>query len=943
MLCMMIFITGQLSGAAYNAIEQHQYLPTYDPTKHVSDSNRHHVQKLINILNTATPIDGPKNDDIAEAISKVYENLKNTIDLKSLSNIFTQLYNTYERKPNRQQDLVDRLLAITLEINQLQEQEKNSPENIASDLADLLIEQSYFSPEMQYAVTSYMNNGLFEVNVLTGKVHNIPKVTEIVEGKLNADGVRDPYSDEVGRKNALHAALEATKTAKFLAGLNAAYAMPDNNMMFAPTLHVSLTASLDENLIRALDIREDNLKAALGYDNSWWQWITDWSLWIPKSLTSMIYTTPTRTRIATADTPNLTFNPYQRNPQADDIIVRIPDSVIKSIIKTNADYKQKINTQEAANLLFKQCFIAQQTFDEDARLQVELNEWPLYCMPTKSPISATNYIFDQFEIAPRNYANTIDLLCNKITAAGFCNHNKAQLHVLLLQIRKAVQTAMFIANKDSGYNAGYKFSSGIIQYLDKIIGHLSIYDNRLDALSKNPDFGGSRNDVMRSVIWNRISTIARGAAAIGVIGVAAVGIYGAVGAVGSEAKNAYHGIFGNPAAKAAADKAAADKALADKVAAEVGKNKTLADKITAHNAMIEKIATHQIAAEQKNNHQTNNQQISDETTDNEENFDDTSDDTTTNPNPYIDAMQNKLLNFFQGVVSEGKEIASNFKDTTTKNFISSMQSENNKTREIDKADPDYLYRYQTPDNFDYGVGAAAAAYALSKGVTAVGNSAGTAAGQGVVNGLTNFGKTGVIQGRAIPISNTTNAKTAFDGLKNSNVSAATKSSTIDISNPATAGANLKNAGITPGTSKTLDQLKNQNSTIDISNPATAGTNLKNAGIIPPTGPGTYGATFAGTSSPIHHKVGATFADGQPVIAKTATDKFIEKIPFGVKAGVGAGLIATPPADIDIASNWPIKSATENDQLQNDAHSQVDTAFEFDSSQEQLPYAYNPPA
>lgn len=927
-LCMMAFVIGQLLNAA-----------AYDPEKHISDSNRRHYNKLTKIIDSATSVN-QSDDKIVDAINNVYKNLKNTIDLESLSRLFTQLCNIYVPKLTTRSDISNALLTINTQINQLREQEKNSPENIASDLADLLIEQSYFSPEMQYSVTSYMNSGLFELNVLTGKVRNIPKVADMVEGKLNADGVRDPYSDEVGRKNALHAALEATKTAKFLAGLNAAYAMVDDNMVFAPTLNSNWTAPLDPNLLQALNARENSLKSALGYDDSWFQWITDWSLWVPKSLTSMIYATPTRTRQATADTPQLHFNPYQRNPQANDVIVRIPDSLIKSIIKTNADYKQKINSQEAANLLIKQCFIAQQTFDEDTRLGIELNAWPVYCMPAKTPISTAHYIFDQLEIAPGKYANTIDLLCDKITSAGFCHHNKTELHMLLLQIRKAVQTAMFIANKDSSYNAGYKLSSGISQYLDRIIGYLAIYDNKLDALCKNQDFGGSRTDIMRSAIWSRISNIAMGAAALGAVGIATFGGYKAIGAVGTGAKNAYHGIFGNPADKSAVNKTAADKAFADKVAAEIEKIK-----INQQPQQVASIAT-----------QTDNQQESVESMheDDEDGDMDMDDDDETGDesnhsiaNNYMDIAQNKLLNFFTNVVSEGKITASNFANSTTKNFMNSIASENSKTREIDKADPEFMYSYKTPDNFDYAVGATAAAAASLGSAIKYAGSVGDLAGQGALNGIAKFGKpriqtTPSIPSQAISISDKTATKTALDKLKSSNTGVTPpQNTTIPVSDKAAvkeALDKIKNSQITPQQAQAT-----ANSTIDISNPSTARAALQNAGILPSTGPGSHGATFAGTSAPIHKKIGATLADGQPKIGKAAIDKFIDKVPFDVKAGVGIGVIAASPADTDIASDWWSTHTAEDNQLQSDSPSQTNTTSkDNDDTSEQQLSAYNEP-
>lgn len=384
--------------------------------------------------------------------------------------------------------------------------------------ADKLIEQSYFSPEMQYAVLACVGRP-FKVNVVTGKVSEIPIVTEILSASYNSN------IDAKIRRNALHAALEAVQVARFYAKLNIAYDNPAY-VFFAPTLSSNrfLMPSLDENLELAFLNREEGIQDAIKTLNESEGYSFIWS-WIPTDLVNMFSITPrglTSQAIQesklefNADVNNLDKNTYPGN------FVTITGNTIKDLIK-NFDYKQKVNVQEATNLLFKQCFIAQQAFPTE--------DWPLFCTPLGSAVNASNYIFDRFEVTRTKimkqdnspflqvntqsinptHAKNIDELCGIIsTSADTPPHNRLQAHLLFLRIRKAIQTAMYIANKNSNFYAGYILPPAITKYLDGIVNQLIIYDRKLSILCKDQKLGATKDDLLRDKIWTNITGVATG-------------------------------------------------------------------------------------------------------------------------------------------------------------------------------------------------------------------------------------------------------------------------------------------------------------------------------------------------------------------------------------------------------------------------------------------------
>ena len=422
--------------------------------------------------------------------------------------------------------------------------------------ANKLIELSYFSPEMQQAVLACVGRP-FKVSIVTGKVQNIPTVAEIIASQ--------PVENNT-KLNALHAALEATRTAMFLAALNVAYDNP-NYVFFAPNISSNLfMPSIDSELKKKLQERESEILIALKDNPDYLRWYNI-SSWIPTDLVSMFSLNGKKLQEHVTTLLALDFNPDIGNLSADNNFVTISGQTLKELIK-HFDYKQKVNPQQAANLLFKQCFIAQQIFDNDPVQQFfPADAWPLYPIPAGQSVSASNYVFDRLEVIrqannrpnanndngynglhhpPVNttYAHTVDELCNAISQnALILPHNTLQAHLLFLRIRKAIQTAIFIANKNSNFYLGYILPAGITKYLDRVVDQLVKYDAKLSNLCKDQQLGATTDDLKRDKIWNAITLTAQAAVVIGTIATAIDYGYGPGTSAGMTANAAEQGAY----------------------------------------------------------------------------------------------------------------------------------------------------------------------------------------------------------------------------------------------------------------------------------------------------------------------------------------------------------------------------------------------------------------
>jgi len=287
--------------------------------------------------------------------------------------------------------------------------------------------------------------------------------------------------------------LEAIRIAKFKAALDAAYNQP-TYLFFAPHLSSTyLIPTIDYEVLQILNEKEENIKNALNQissHNGFWSWI-------PQGIQDLFFIN--RRQNPSAQQAPVTVNPFNSQRHDDpNNYKEIPDNIMLAILK-NYDYKQKTNPQQAANLLFQQCFLTQQNpINYVTNLENHLN------------ITATSYIYDWFF--------TIDGICTEVIRQKNQNHiTPLQAHADFIAIRKALQTALFIANKNSVFYLGYILPTVITQYLNSIVQQLMIYDAKLSLLCKDPRYGATEEDRYKDILWTRISYAAAGLAATAII------------------------------------------------------------------------------------------------------------------------------------------------------------------------------------------------------------------------------------------------------------------------------------------------------------------------------------------------------------------------------------------------------------------------------------------
>ena len=125
----------------------------------------------------------------------------------------------------------------------------------------------------------------------------------------------------------------------------------------------------------------------------------------------------------------------------------------------------------------------------------------------------TNTFFEHINRQSINptYAYTLDELSNAIAKfAHILPHTPTKAHWLFLQIRKAIQTAMYIANKNSNFYAGYILPPAITKYLDGIVNQLIEYDHTLSKRCKDQKLGAHQEDLQRDKMWTNITMAATG-------------------------------------------------------------------------------------------------------------------------------------------------------------------------------------------------------------------------------------------------------------------------------------------------------------------------------------------------------------------------------------------------------------------------------------------------
>ena len=358
-----------------------------------------------------------------------------------------------------------------------------SHHKLVQQLANELTQESYISPDMQWAVLSLNNPENMVINATTGVVQNIPTVNEMlitIALKLSPamnDSKTNPFNDAQKEPllKALYAMLEATEIASTFIAIKSGY----QEAQFINR----------QDLIQDLQAQKAAIQTIINKINT-----------INQSYSSWIFGASGPSK--TVKLANLNLQPIHFNPQTPTII--IPANFIPSIIQLQ-DYKQQSNATAAANLLFKQCFIAHQ--------QHQANPIPLNGI---QQLNAESYVYQGLLDIYKNESYPI---CEDILKL-----NKHLRRARLLEIRQAIQTALFVANKKSSFNIGSQY---LTSFFDGVVSELMKYDAHLATLCKNPQYGATNTDIAQSAQWATMSKVlAVGGVLAVAAGTAAVYSYG---------------------------------------------------------------------------------------------------------------------------------------------------------------------------------------------------------------------------------------------------------------------------------------------------------------------------------------------------------------------------------------------------------------------------------
>lgn len=351
------------------------------------------------------------------------------------------------------------------------------------------MQKAYFSPEMQYTLLSYIKKP-FCLNLLTGKVGTFDEKNNELDNLPSIQDIIDYPAHNKKRITALCTALEATRIAKFIASVDIAYKNLEY-AFFQPNLSSSfLIPPLEQKLLEKFNQQEKIIYEAL---NNTTGYSLHYALsWLPTfSINFNLFSVDhKKNHDANITYPNKLIN----------TIVCLPEKIIEAIIFNN-DYKnyKKNNSNQCANLLFKQCLIAQQSLKDDDRF--------FNCYdPLNQSIDdiGNSYIFNN----NLNVTNLIENLQNKLTDGQI---TKQTIHKNFIEIRKAIHTAIYIANKQSNANFLYSvFPSIVTSYLDGTVKQLIKYDTIIDGYYKNEKYSGTKLNKYRDEMFTYITLIASG-------------------------------------------------------------------------------------------------------------------------------------------------------------------------------------------------------------------------------------------------------------------------------------------------------------------------------------------------------------------------------------------------------------------------------------------------
>jgi hypothetical protein len=340
----------------------------------------------------------------------------------------------------------------------------------ALDQAQDLIRKSYFSPEMQYSVLALFDRP-FIIDHTTGVVKDLPTI-EAIMAQIDAIQAHNlKISDASVRKlaqermqscivQALQEMLQAVEIAMFIVYLQAAYA--DTQVLFV--------TKVDPILDFHLHLYKEKIEAKLQEmhpSQSWQSW------WFADA------------------------TPVHSKPEN-----------IQQIIMNNSykHIKNDATGKMAANLLFKQCFVSLQEF---TKFMPFLNRYLLLDFTNSMNLYATVPDIDRCIMMLHNAA---DALVNNSAKM----EELAKIHQIVLAVRQAVQVALFIANKNSFINYGHRLPASVTRLLDSVVQRLLEYDQKLDSMCKDQLLGATKDDFYRDKVWSAISSIACGAALLGI-------------------------------------------------------------------------------------------------------------------------------------------------------------------------------------------------------------------------------------------------------------------------------------------------------------------------------------------------------------------------------------------------------------------------------------------
>lgn len=327
---------------------------------------------------------------------------------------------------------------------------RNNPAPVIQQItAESLTQESLFMLDMvQTLIAADPSIQNIAIDKATGQIINFPPVDYFFH-KL-------PLNES--SKPAWHILLEATEFALFVDELSMQY-----NLRF--NAEPNLRARLEQQKAML-----ENKLNAISKQQSYYSWIFGSG-------------SAQRTQ---HQNMSIEFNPHAAT-------IDVPANFIAAAAQFN-NYKQKKHAQQAAELLFKQIFIAQQyRFPNPVAIEIHGKH-----------ISAEHYLYQHFP--------SFHHLCDYILKLDM-----SQRRSRLFQIRQAVQTALFEANRKSAANFGYIIPKSAIPFLDGVVAELLRYDNHLNTLCMDGRFGATADDIAKAPEWSTFSKIAAGVIVTGIV------------------------------------------------------------------------------------------------------------------------------------------------------------------------------------------------------------------------------------------------------------------------------------------------------------------------------------------------------------------------------------------------------------------------------------------